>query len=244
MTTDPDPLVRVVWWRLDEADAAAMAHVAHWLSAGEAARCHRFRFEKDRRTFLASRILLRQTLSDATGLAPSQLQFSTDVHGVKPRLVTGQIADAGCEFSLTHTEGLVACAVTRVGEVGLDAEAVARAVTVTRLAPRVLSADESAALSTVADAHRTRRFLEYWCVKEAWLKAMGTGLLVSPATVEVAFDDRGDVRLLAPEHDRQWHVQLLDGGPGHIMALAAGRQADSRPPRLVTEAFVPPWRRR
>ena len=235
MEADPGHDVHVVWWRFDGTTPDRLAAFEPWLSPTEHLRMARFRFDRDRVQFLASRILLRHTLGAALQRPPASLQFSTDEHGVKPRLVaaprTAPEPESPLHFSLTHTGVLVACAFTRSGEVGLDAEAWSRPVRVEALAPRVLSPREARAVAAMPADAQPRRFLEYWTVKEAWLKATGTGLSVSPSSVEV--DQEGDP---------MWRVRLLDACPDHAMALVSPRRAaDGHEPDVHVEAFeLPP----
>lgn len=194
----------------------------------------RFRFERDRLQFLASRILLRHTLGAATRQSPGSLRFSTDAHGEKPRLITPERTESPApplHFSLTHTSLLVACALTRSGDVGLDAEAWSRPMRVDALAPRVLSPREAQALASMPAEARPRRFLEHWTMKEAWLKATGTGLRVSPSSVEVDADC-----------DPRWRVRLVEACPDHAMALVWPRlDATGRVPDAYVRAFeLPP----
>lgn len=208
----PD-VVRVTFWRHTDAAPDALEPFASWLSSGESARLERFRFEKDRAAFLASRVLLRQTLADATGHPAASFRFSTDAHGIKPRLVAPVDVQA-LHFSLTHTDGLVACAVTWTGEVGIDAEPWARPTRVDALAPRVLSPREVDAIATLAPDARTHRFLEYWTIKEAWLKAMGTGLRVPPTSVEAD----------TLERDGRWVIRQFTDSPAHALVLVHPRR--------------------
>lgn len=226
----PPHVVRVTFWRYTATGPEALCPFAAWLSASESARLARFRFDNDRTAFLASRIVLRHALGQATGHPPDAFRFSTDAHGIKPRLVAPRDAQ-GLHVSLTHTDGLVACAITWAGEVGLDAERWTRPTRVDALAPRVLSPREVSALAALDPAARLRRFLEYWTIKEAWLKAMGTGLRVAPTSVEV---DR-------LEEDGQWVVRQLDDSPDHAFVLVHPRQAaDGRPTAIATVPFVLP----
>ncbi len=225
--------MHVLWWRFDGTSRARLEAFQHWLSPAEHLRMERHRFDRDRVRFLASRILLRHTLGAATRQSPASLRFSTDEHGVKPRLVAppGEppLHEPALHFSLTHTTVLVACALTRSGEVGLDAEPWSRPMNVEALAPRVLSPREARAVAGLPADAQSRRFLEYWTVKEAWLKATGTGLRVSPSSVEVD-----------AERDPVWRVRLLDACPDHAMALVSPRHdADGREPDIRVGAFSP-----
>lgn len=203
-------LVEVTWWQPDAADARRMEEFLWWLSPGERARHQRFFDAAHRQTFLASRILLRHALAAVTGLAPAALVFTTDTHGVKPHLV----AAGDWHFSLTHTDGMVACAVSQAGALGIDAEPLARVTRVEALARRVLSASEHRAWKGLDAGARRSRFFEYWCLKEAWLKAEGTGLRVPPASVGVTFTS-GGVQVGAGTRV----ARLLPVLPTHVVAL-------------------------
>jgi 4'-phosphopantetheinyl transferase len=226
----PSDVVRVTFWRYTDMAPDALLPFAAWMSVGESARLERFRFDRDREAFLASRVLLRQALADATGQLPASFRFSTDAHGIKPRLVAPADVQA-LHFSLTHTDGLVACALTWVGEVGIDAELWTRPTRVEALTPRVLSAREAAELEALAPDARQRRFLEYWTIKEAWLKAMGTGLRVPPTSV--------DVHTL--EQDGQWVLRQFTDSPAHALALVHPRRTMEGGPVTVAVAPFAPY---
>src|SRR5947207_1738960 len=69
--------------------------------------------------------------------------------------------------------------------------------------------------------------LRCWTRKEAYLKALGTGLATPLHSFEVTIDP-GDARLIS-EHDRtgtstNWQLRDLDPADGYIGAIAAHRQ--------------------
>ena len=103
-------------------------------------------------------------------------------------------------FSLSHTNKLLALAVTSAPastkkassvrfpldachEVGVDCEDERRRTSgsADRLAKRWLSADEHAFLESVEDDEtRASRFMRLWTLKEAYVKALGTGIAAHP----------------------------------------------------------------
>jgi 4'-phosphopantetheinyl transferase len=91
----------------------------------------------------------------------SQLSFDPDR---KPRW-----PQRGCDFNLTHTYSLVACAVADSGRVGIDGEHV-RPINAAALLQRILSPRERAP----ADAD-VQSFFGVWTRKEAIIKAEGNG---------------------------------------------------------------------
>ena len=86
--------------------------------------------------------------------------------------------------SISHTPGLVMAAVAP-RPVGCDVEAIRPARL--RIAPRVLTPREYAHFLSLPDSpHRPREFFRLWTLKEAYLKAIGTGLRTPPATLEAS----------------------------------------------------------
>lgn len=110
------------------------------------------------------------------------------------------VADPPVDVSLSHGAGWIAVAAYLGGRVGVDVEAV-RGVT-PALARRCLSSAELTWLDRAADAQsREERFLRLWTAKEAYLKAIGTGLGVDPRMVSIDCRTLAP-RLLGPEEDR------------------------------------------
>jgi 4'-phosphopantetheinyl transferase len=145
-----------------------------WLAPAERARRERFRTGPLRHTYLATRVLCRWVLSRYTGVGPRDWQFIENAQG-KPA-IAAPAEFASLRFNLTHTQGLVACVVTRAGEAGLDAEETSRPIDVAAVAGQFFSVTERSCLSGLPAHRRHDRFYEYWVVKEAYLKALGTGL--------------------------------------------------------------------
>ena len=133
-----------VWFQATGAlGEAAIADAVSVLSDEERARCHRFRFADDGRDYAAAHALLRATLSRHGDRAPDQWRFDKAPTG-KPFLI-----DQGrcrTSFSLSHTSGMVACAVTTDADVGIDVECVDRDVAVADVAARFFAPGETARL--------------------------------------------------------------------------------------------------
>jgi 4'-phosphopantetheinyl transferase len=162
-----------VWRAPLEPAAQALDRLAAWLSPEETDRSRRFRFSRDRHGFVAAHGFLRLAVSRYLGVDPCDLEFDAGASG-KPRL-----ADAGSEdlrFNLAHTDGMALIAVTRGREVGVDIERIKPGFDWAELAPRYFSAPERAGLDALPAPQRSRAGYEIWTRKEAWVKAVGTGL--------------------------------------------------------------------
>src|SRR5688572_15495845 len=116
-----------VWYTLmsRELDEPVRNQYLALLVPEERARHERFAQEKDRRQYLLGKVLVRNVLSRYHPRPPQSWTFRTTAHG-KPAL-TESLSEPLC-FNLSHTEGLVACAFTRAGDVGIDVETLRRSV--------------------------------------------------------------------------------------------------------------------
>jgi 4'-phosphopantetheinyl transferase len=141
------------------------------LSDDERRRLRAFRFERDRRLFLVAHALLRLALSRHEAVAPGAWQFSRGTHG-RPEIAAPA---SRMRFSLSHAHGLAACAVTLDRDIGLDVEHLSREPAM-NLAERFFAPREAGDLLNAPPTERSRRFLEYWTLKEAYVKARGLGL--------------------------------------------------------------------
>lgn len=196
----------------------------------ERSRAAAFRFDQDRRRYIAAHALRRALLTRRFGGPPAGWVFS-DRPLERPRVLTA-VPGAAPVVSLTHTRGLVAAAVADGVAVGVDAEAVTQAPVDQSLASAVCGGEELrrlAALERDAAAWR-RAFFRLWVAKEAYAKAVGLGL--SLHFPDIAFTDDGGLGA--------WRQFELEAGPGHALAVVVGAGAACAQPRwrMVDEGFV------
>ena len=167
------------------------------LGPDDARRATEFGAAGARAAFAVGRRMRDDVLSRTLGVEAGALRFAIGTRG-KPSLA--EPADVDLAFNLSHSHGVVALAVARTRDLGLDVEAVRPLPAAARLAQRFLAPAERDAVMRRRDADRTRAFLTVWTRKEAWLKATGRGLSVHLSAVEVEPDpDRRPVVLALPE---------------------------------------------
>jgi phosphopantetheinyl transferase len=129
----------------------------------------------DRRCYAAARGLLRIELSFHLALAPQDWQYvPRPGHPAGIRTPLGRIDRL--RFSLSHTRGLVACAVADphagpFATVGIDVEWVRGLPHMTKLAQRHFAPPEVEALLGLTGAERNIRFFSLWTLRQAWLKS-------------------------------------------------------------------------
>ncbi|MDO8607597.1 MAG: 4'-phosphopantetheinyl transferase superfamily protein [Phaeospirillum sp.] len=200
----------------EEARAAALA----LLSPDETARANRFRSERDRWRFVAARASLRVLLGQAVGREPGRLGFILGPGG-KPELDGFPI-----RFNLSHSGDWAAIAFSSGGEVGVDIEEVHFLDDLDGMISTSCSPREAAALAEIPPSERLEAFFQVWTRKEAYLKALGTGLAKPLESFSVTVTPGMPPRL---EEGGDGAVSLMDlsGLAGYRGALVCLRRCDS-----------------
>lgn len=211
-------------WRVPlRRDDATRERLAHTLSPEEQARAARFRFDRHRERFLVAHGVLRTVLSGYVGSSPEELRFDAEPDG-KPFLATR--TDDDLRFNLSHSAGLALVAVSAGREIGVDVERIEPKRDLDGLARRFFAPEERDALLRLPPDERDAGFFRYWTMKEAYLKAVGTGLGRALASFAISARDDGPPRLLrsdAGDADR-WYFECLEVGPGFAGALVTSRR--------------------
>jgi 4'-phosphopantetheinyl transferase len=216
-------VVDLWYWLYEPTSEAALAAACEGvITNDERSRYSGFRFERDRRLFLATRLLVRRVLSRYSGVAPGAWRFEAQSSG-KPHVSHPDISPK-LHFNLANTPGLVVCGVSAAHELlGVDAERIDRRVDFEGVARRCFSPSETDALGGSPPDELARRFFEYWTLKESYVKALGVGLAHSLAEFSFTIGERDiDIafhRQISDAHS--WRFALLDASPVHVMALGA-----------------------
>lgn len=162
------------------------------LNAEELARYERFYFDRDRDHYLAAHALLRLSLSRYMRVDPADWTFGIGLNG-QPFLQHGP-AMPPLFFSLSHTQGLVACVVSLDSACGVDVEIINPSRDIYALAREVFSETEIVGLGRCSACDAVDRFFTIWTLKEAYIKATGQGF--SASLKQIAFEVDGPAPLL------------------------------------------------
>ncbi|HEY4120507.1 MAG TPA: 4'-phosphopantetheinyl transferase superfamily protein [Byssovorax sp.] len=235
--------VHVLW--TETADCEEAERCAEWealLTDAERERRDRFVVARVRHEYLVTRALARTTLAAYAGLDPRALEFESNAWG-RPEIALPEAARA-LRFNLSNTIGLVAIAVARDIEVGVDVEDTQRRGETVAVAHRFFAESEVRDLGLVPEEGRRARFFDYWTLKEAYIKARGMGLAIpleqfafsiDGARVSIAFDPRLD------DDPAAWQFAQRSPTSRHRLSLAIRRGAREDLP-LTFERVVPPAR--
>jgi 4'-phosphopantetheinyl transferase len=193
------------------------------LSSDERERADRFALARDRVAFVIAHGLLRDALSRYHAVEPSEWRFAADQYG-RPALAR-DFTQIDVDFNLAHTDGLVACAVTRSNRVGIDAETIDKKID-EELTSRYLSPKEAAEVATHSVEEQTVRFLELWTLKEAAVKAIGLGLSESLQRFSFLLEGPSIYFEDTVAAGMGWSFALFAPSPRHRIAVAVRRSVD------------------
>lgn len=184
------------WWqpfnRIDDVvvlhvdlkpNPAREASALSWLDKAERARWRRYRHARPRREFVLCRAALRALLCGQLGCRNDQLAFGASRYG-KPFAVLDDVP-ALISFSVSHSgrHGLIAFAPS--GRLGVDVEE-----RVSRHDPdgeirTIFAPQERAELASATGDRKFHLFFALWTMKEALIKALGTGFTLDMSRFEI-----------------------------------------------------------
>jgi 4'-phosphopantetheinyl transferase len=214
--------------------AALRAEYEALLSDDERARSAQFVFGADRWRYIVAHALVRITLSRYAAVPPQAWTFEATASG-RPE-ICGPAGVSPLRFSLSHTRGLIAVAVTRRADVGVDAERIDPSADMTALARQFFAPAEVQMLEAATHDRRAHAFFELWTLKEAYVKALGVGLSLPLNSFAIAFGAPPTIAFADGADAVTCHFAQLDLSPCHAAAVAVRGE---RPPRVVLRRFLP-----
>ena len=212
---------------------------AEWVRSlpdDEQARFAKYRHAPSAHEFLVGRLLARRWLAALTGTAAAGIAL---VEGPRGRPAIAAPATS-LQFNLAHSGGVVACILSDGREAGVDVEYLDRRPVPADLWHRFCAPSEIADIEAQPLDARQQRFLTYWTLKEAYLKARGLGIAVELA--DVAFSVTGLHPTVAFRESldgtpADWAFGMFEAGPRHLISWATP-QAPGTPRPAVDIHFV------
>ncbi|HET6978484.1 MAG TPA: 4'-phosphopantetheinyl transferase superfamily protein [Pyrinomonadaceae bacterium] len=189
------------------------------LQPHEVEQAARFRFDRLRRHFVASRGFLRHVLARYLETRPEELRFAYNDYG-KPSLAGEQ----SLQFNMSHSHEVGLVAVTREAAIGVDVEHVRADFASEDIAKRFFSRLEVETFCSLPEEEKVRAFFRCWARKEAYIKAIGKGLSQPLDGFDVTLaPDKPAALLRADKEDRMnWWLSDLDVGEDYASALIVG----------------------
>ena len=163
--------------------AVREAKALWWLDEAERVRWRRYLHERPRREFALCRAALRAVLCGQLGCRNDQLAFGASQYG-KPVAILDE-APAPIGFSVSHSgrHGLIALAPG--GRLGVDVEERMARHDPDGEISTVFAPGERAELASASGDRKMHLFFALWTMKEALIKALGTGFALDISAFEI-----------------------------------------------------------
>jgi len=198
------------------------------LTPEERARYRRVPDARQRALAFRTRAELRRMLGREIGMSPHLVPIECDRHG-KPRCLHPRAA--GLDFSVSHADD---CSIIAVGEadgIGVDAEMIVTEEPADELLEIIFNPEEMEQWRAIPAEGRRRAFTEAWTIKEAALKAIGTGLDGSPHELTVRFTSAGRAEPVFKESN--WIYERLNFCPCYSACCVVILPAWENPRRTI-----------
>jgi 4'-phosphopantetheinyl transferase len=210
-------------WRaaLDRAERVR-GLLAGKLSEAERARAEQILPPGRRERWVVARSLLRVILGRYLERGPAEVELGVDSIG-RPILVSTS-SSTPVSFSLSHSGGVALYAVTAGKRVGIDVERIRDDLDTERVAGRVFSPAQQAALQQLSESDRRVAFFTGWTRMEACAKAVGQGIASLVPGLRVAPTAQAQAALVFEPGDGlpggPWSLWDLAPKPGYAAAVA------------------------
>lgn len=215
-------------------EGALLERYKSLLTPEELARQQRYRFAKDQHSALITRAFVRDTLSHYAAVQPQDWRFDKGEKD-KPEIVNPPLP---LRFNLSHTQGLIICAITLEHDIGCDVEFIERNNDILGIADRYFSPLEIRELFSLPTEQQRSRFFDYWTLKESYIKAWGLGLAIPLDDFTFHIQPGNNQHInegihlsFAPhriDYPELWHSWLLYPNATHRMAISVRSQQEMK----------------
>lgn len=209
-----------VWWvRLDQA-SDVVEYYRGILGERARGRIERFKASqlRDRHTVASGSLI--SLIAHYTQEAPRRIELEYNKFQ-KPLLVNHKRPTL--QFSASHSNQIGMYGFTQDKLVGVDVEEIPAAADWRDIGDTCLSDFEKVWFSRLPSARRIATLIQIWTIKEAYLKAIGTGLSVPPASVELEFTEADRYQFHRTPHEEgrggRWNIFTFSPVPGFLAAV-------------------------
>lgn len=194
---------------------------AYWdiLDETERDRAMKFRFLKDRLCFIIARGVLRNLLATYIYVSPEDITFSYGYNG-KPYIDH----KSDIQFNVSHSGDTIILGFVQKYDIGIDVEHTKRPVEVEKVARCFFSNEEISSLLSLDPTYHTQAFYNCWTRKEAFIKALGSGLAFPLDQFVVSLDSTKEATLIDTKWDakekEKWVLQSMEPQQDYIGAIS------------------------
>lgn len=200
-----------VWYVSTGDNPILFEYCKNALTDKELERVSFFKFKKVQDNYIFSQGTLRLLLSKYLNIPPREIQIGRLKKG-KPY----SIDNPDLRFNISNSEGKILYCFSYDEELGIDLEKIRPLPDLEDLINRNFTSYEKRYLTKVKD-EKANRFFKFWTIKEAYLKAIGVGMRLTPDKLEFSADN-GNFKLESIQGEietEEWIFKDLDCGENY-----------------------------
>lgn len=184
-----------------------------YLHPEERLHASRFKFARDGLRYAEGRVFMRDVLSRYLDERPESIRIG---YGADGKPFVGSV-----EFNISHAADVCVVAVGRA-PLGVDVERVVEERFGSLLATRIMTETELTAWLHLPLGMRPQTLCRLWTRKEAYAKAIGTGLTTDVERLAFGLDPSPRCILSLPSAagPEEWRFEELESKPGFITTVA------------------------
>ncbi|MCW5515227.1 4'-phosphopantetheinyl transferase family protein [Muriicola sp. Z0-33] len=205
-------------WTIDQRLIESVSLHQKHLSLAELDHAKKYRFDKDRYTFIIGRGILRHLLGHYTKQHPSEINFKFGDQG-KPFIDDNKAP----YFNISHSGNILVMGFCMEHPLGVDVELIKSDFDLAELARQNFSEKEIKALNSLNKNEQDRAFYRCWTRKESFIKAIGSGLSFPLDAFSVCLDDDLTAEMLETKWEKaerhQWKLSSFIPADGYLAAV-------------------------
>lgn len=180
---------------------------------------YKFKFLRDRHT--VSKGLLKSFISNYLNIETEEISFVQNEFG-KPSLQP-ELNEIGLQFNVSHSEHLGMFAFTKAHELGIDVESIQETSNLHEIIDMCFSDFEKEWFYKSEPGLQKELFYNVWTGKEAFIKAIGTGLSFPLKEIEFKINNNKKIEFQSIHGDlsyrEKWNIFTSNPIPNFISSL-------------------------
>lgn len=156
--------------------------------------------ESDHNRSIITRGALRYVLSGLLNLNPDKISFTNSCFG-KLRIKKNQNFQ-NIHFNITHSKDIGLIAINKNNYIGIDCEFIRKLFMMEEIAKKYFSDTEFKEFSILKDSEKIIGFYNCWTRKEAFVKAIGYGLIFPSKKFDVTLSPNSSPKISRIESDK------------------------------------------
>ncbi|GAA0736787.1 4'-phosphopantetheinyl transferase family protein [Clostridium oceanicum] len=192
-----------------------LGYLKRFLTNKEKNKLEKFVFEDDRKRYILSHGLLNYIFSDALGISIKNIKFYLGDKG-KPKIKNKYKIN----YNISHSKELILIGFSKEKEIGIDVEKVYYNIDYKEISEAFFHPYDLLCYSNKSKIDEIKSFFKIWVVKEAYTKALGTGLSRSLDTFFIKKSLNNKLMVMDIINSTETYIKTFKPQLGYIAAIS------------------------